>query len=283
MSARMEGRENEGDGPTNGLEAFAQELKAQREAAGLTQEQLAKLMGYSASVIAKLETCRTIPSPQHADRADEALRTPGTFGRLRKTTINGAYEAWFRPYLDIEERATVLRSWQPLVVDGLLQTEAYARGVLRGARPADSDAMIEQLVTARMARQKIWEREDPEPPVLSVILAEGVLRQRAGDAQVMREQLGRLADAAESPRVTGQVMPTSANAHPGLLGPFVVASFENGPDAAYLDNALDGQVTERRAQVARVSLLYDTLRSEALSPGASVELIRKVADETWRT
>jgi hypothetical protein len=55
----------------------------------------------------------------------------------------------------------------------------------------------------------------------------------------------------------------------------VVASFENGPDAAYLDNALNGQVTERRAQVARVSLLYDTLRSEALSPGASVELIRK--------
>jgi hypothetical protein len=74
----------------------------------------------------------------------------------------------------------VLRSWQPLVVDGLLQTEAYARGVLRGARPADSDALIEQLVTARMARQKIWEREDPEPPVPSVILAENVLRQRAG-------------------------------------------------------------------------------------------------------
>ncbi len=283
MPARMEGRENQGDGPANGLEAFAQELKAQREAAGLTQEQLAKLMGYSASVIAKLETCRTIPSPQHADRADEALRTPGTFGRLRKTTINGAYEAWFQAFIDIESRATVLRWWEPLVVPGLLQTETYARGVLRGARPADSDAVIEQLVAARMARQAIWEREDPEPPVLSVVLAESVLRQRAGDAQAMREQLGRLAEAAGSPRVTVQVMPTSADAHPGLLGPFVVASFEHGPDAAYLDNALDGQVTERRAQVARVSLLYDTLRSEALSPGASVELIRKVADETWRT
>jgi transcriptional regulator with XRE-family HTH domain len=127
MPSRMEGRENGGDGPANGLEAFAQELKAQREAAGLTQEQLAKLMGYSGSVIAKLETCRTIPSPQHADRADEALRTPGTFARLRKTTINGAYEAWFRAFIDIESRATVLRWWEPLVVPGLLQTETYRR------------------------------------------------------------------------------------------------------------------------------------------------------------
>jgi hypothetical protein len=59
----------------------------------------------------------------------------------------------------------------------------------------------------------------------------------------------------------------------------MVASFESGPDAAYLDNALDGQVTERRAQVARVALLYDTLRSEALSPGASSELIAKAVEE----
>jgi len=282
MSAKLEGRENEPDGPANGLEAFALELKAQREAAGLTQEQLAKLMGYSASVIAKLETCRTVPSPQHADRADEALKLPGTFRRLRKATINGTYEPWFQAFIDIETRATVLRWWEPLVIPGLLQTEAYARGVLRGARPADSDTVIEQLVTARMARQEIWERKDPEPPILSVILAESVLRQRVGDAQAMHKQLGRLIEAAQSPRITIQVMPSSANAHPGLLGPFVVASFEHGPDAAYLDNALDGQVTERRAQVAQVALLYDTLRSEALSPGASTELIVKVADETWR-
>ena len=98
MPAKLEGRENEPDGPANGLEAFALELKAQREAGGLTQEQLAKLMGYSASVIAKLETCRTVPSPQHAERADEALKMPGTFRRLRKATINGTYEPWFQPY-----------------------------------------------------------------------------------------------------------------------------------------------------------------------------------------
>jgi transcriptional regulator with XRE-family HTH domain len=282
MSAKVEGRENRDDGPANGLEALALELKAQRELAGLTQEQLAKLMGYSASVIAKLETCRTIPSAQHADRADEALGTPGTFRRLRQAMINGGYEPWVRAFLDMEERATVLRNWESVVVPGLLQTEAYARGVLRGARPTDSDAAIEQLVAARISRQVIWEREDPEPPILSAILGEAVLRQCVGDALVMREQLSRLVEAAENPRITIQVMPFSAAAHPGLLGPFVVASFENGPDAAYLDSVLDGQVSERRKQVAQARLLYDTLAREALSPGASTEMIMKVAEEPWR-
>lgn len=283
MPARAEGQDNRADGPANGLEALALELKAQRELADLTQEQLAKLMGYSTSVIAKLETCRTIPSPQHADKVDEALGTPGTFRRLRQAMINGAYEPWVRAFLDMEERATVLRNWESVVVPGLLQTEAYAHGVIRGARPADSEAAIEQLVAARMTRQAIWEREDPEPPILSVILGEAVLRQCVGDAQVMHEQLGRMIEAANSPRITIQVLPFTAPAHPGLLGPFVVASFENGPDAAYLDSVLDGQVSERRAQVTRAALLYETLAREALSPRASIELIMKVAEETWRT
>ncbi|MDX6390266.1 MAG: hypothetical protein QOJ73_1329 [Streptosporangiaceae bacterium] len=102
-----------------------------------------------------------------------------------------------------------------------------------------------------------------------------------GDAGIMRGQLGHLVEAASNPRITIQVLPFAAAAHPGLLGPLLVASFDNDRDAAYLDNALDGQVTERRKQVARVALLYDTLRIEALSPGASADMIAKVAEETW--
>jgi transcriptional regulator with XRE-family HTH domain len=284
MSARMVVRvNNEGDGPGNGLETLALELKAQRELRGLTQDQLAKLMGYSTSVIAKLETCRTVASPQHAEKADEALGTPGTFRRLRQAMINGAYEPWVRAFLEMEERATVLRNWESLVVPGLLQTEAYARAMIRAGRPGETDGEIEQLAAARMSRQLIWDREDPPPPMLFVVLGETVLRQRVGDAAVMREQLVHLVEANDNPRITIQVLPFAAAAHPGLLGPLLVASFENGPDAAYLDNVLDGLVTERRNQVARVALLYEKLKTEALSPGASAEMIMKVADEIWRT
>lgn len=275
----MPGKRRDDDGPVTGVQAFAAELRAQRDAVGLTQAQLAKSMGYSESVIAKLETCRTIPSPQHAAQADGALRTPGTFRRLRQTMLNGSYEPWVRAFLDMEEHATVLRWWEALVVPGLLQTEAYARGLIRGARPTDSEATIEHLVAARMARQGIWERLDPEPPVLSVILGEAVLRQRVGGAAVMREQFGRLVEAVQNPKITIQVMPFTADAHPGLLGSFVVASFENCPDAAYLDSVLDGQVSEQRKRIARIGLLYDTMAREALSPGASIKLIKKVIQE----
>jgi transcriptional regulator with XRE-family HTH domain len=270
------------DGPITGVQAFAEELRAQREAAGLTQAQLAKLMGYSESVIAKLETCRTIPSPQHAAQADEALRLPGTFRRLRQAMLNRSYESWVRALLEMEDRATVLRWWEPLVVPGLLQTEAYARAMIRAGRPGDSDAEVEQMVIARISRQAIWDRKDPPPPMLFAVLGEAILRQRVGDAQIMRDQLAHLAEMAGNPRVSVQVLPFGAAAHPGMLGPFLVASFDSDRDSAYLDNALDGQVTERRNQVARITLLYDSLRSVALSPGESTELIMKVADETWR-
>lgn len=154
----MPGKRKDDDGPVTGVQTFAAELRAQREAAGLTQAQLATLMGYSESVIAKLETCRTIPSPQHAAQADAALGTPGTFRRLRQAMLNGSYESWIRALLEMEERATVLRWWEPLLVPGLLQTEDYTRAMIRAGRPGDSDAEIEQLVIARISRQAIWDR-----------------------------------------------------------------------------------------------------------------------------
>jgi transcriptional regulator with XRE-family HTH domain len=279
MAVRSGQRKRDPEGPRNALEAFAEELKAHREAAGLTQDQLGDLTGWSASVIAKLETCRSLASPEFAKKADEIFKTPGTFQRQRIAMINGTYEPWVRALIDMEERATVLRSCQPLVVPGLLQTEAYAREIIRSARPGESDAQIEQIVAARMARQSIWERQDPPPPMLSVILGEAVIRQRVGDAELMRDQFSRLVEAATHPRISIQLMPFSAASHPGMLGPFVVASFEEGPDAAYLDNALDGQITARRKHVARMGLLYDTLAREALSPRESIEQIKRMVQE----
>jgi transcriptional regulator with XRE-family HTH domain len=279
MAPKLGARTN-GDGSIhNGLRTFAEELKAQREAARLTQEELARLMGYSTSVIAKLETCRTIPSPQHVERADAALKTPGTFARLRRAAVNGAFEAWVRALLDLESRAAVLRWWEPLLVPGLLQTEGYARAMIRAGWPGGDDAETDQLVAARLTRQEIWQREMPPPPMLFAVIGEAVMRQQVGERAVMREQLSRLAEATDHPRITVQVMPFTTGAHPGMLGPFLIASFAEGPDAVYLDNALNGQVSERRLDVSRVSLLYDTLRSEALSPRASREMIARAVDE----
>ncbi|HUZ36883.1 MAG TPA: Scr1 family TA system antitoxin-like transcriptional regulator [Streptosporangiaceae bacterium] len=93
-------------------------------------------------------------------------------------------------------------------------------------------------------------------------------------------QIDRLIVAASQPRVVFLVVPSDAGAHPGLAGHFVIAGFDGRPDVAYLDNALAGQVVERAADVARIVLLYDILKAEALAPRASVDLARK-AIERW--
>ena len=113
-----------------------------------------------------------------------------------------------------------------------------------------------------------------------MILDEGVLTRPVGGPAVMRDQIERLVKAARRPRVVLQVVPLGTGAHAGLDGRFAIASFDGPADVAYLDNALAGQVAERAQDVARLTLLYDILKAEALSPRASADLARK-AIERW--
>jgi transcriptional regulator with XRE-family HTH domain len=260
------------------LSIFADELRRARAASGLSQDQLADKIAYSSSLVAMVESRRRIPSLDFAQRCDEAMRTGGSLGRLHPLVAGEAYPSWFRPFVELEKTATSLQWWEPVLIPGLLQTQEYARAILRASRPRDTDARIDEMVTARLARQEILRRHNP--PDLWVIIDEGVLRRPVGDAGVMTGQLDQLIAAARDPWITIQVVPSSAGAHPGLLGPFVIAGFAASPDVAYLDNALTGQVVERADDVRHVSVLYDTLRAEALPSRASIDLITEVA-RTW--
>jgi transcriptional regulator with XRE-family HTH domain len=256
------------------LEALGHRLREMRRARGMTQASVAEVLNCDHTAVSRIEG-GTYPLTPQMFRAVERL--------LTFATADG-YETWFISYLEIERSATVLRTWEPVAVPGLLQTEGYARQVLKGANPGRITADIEQRVAARMARQQIWERADPPPPIMPAIIGEAVLRRRLGGADVMRQQLERLVTVAESePRVTVQVLPFGSPSCAGMLAPFVVASFapDPRPDVAYLDNALDGATTERRDQVARLALEYDSLAREALTPSDSAELITKVMREEW--
>jgi transcriptional regulator with XRE-family HTH domain len=266
------------DSQVSALALFSAELRQARMRAGLTQDQLAEQIAYSPSLVGHVETGSRAPSLDFAVRADEALGTGGLLARLQPFVRSEAYPAWFRDWVEIEREATSLRWFEPLLVPGLLQTEEYARAVLAAAHPASADGEVDRLVAARLDRQAILTCE--EPPLLWVILDEGVLHRPVGGPKVMAEQIDRLIVAARQPRIMFQVVPSDAGAHPGLAGQFVIAGFDGQPDVAYLDNALTGQVVERPGDVARVALLYDILKAEALSPRASVDLARK-AIERW--
>jgi transcriptional regulator with XRE-family HTH domain len=258
------------------LAFFGAELRRCRLAADLSQEQLGQQVSYSAALVGLIENAKRVPSRDFAERCDDALATGGALARLWPLVSRETLPGWFRPWIEIEREATSLRSFEPLIIPGLLQTPEYARTLL-SAQPAVTEDGLEQLAATRMDRQLILSREDP--PQLWCLLDEGALHRRVGGAKAMHDQLLHLAEIAQRPKVTVQVVPFEVGAHAGLLGAFVIASFDGAGDIVYLETAASGQVTETPSVVAEITLTYDTLRSEALPRTASRELIMKVAEQ----
>jgi hypothetical protein len=180
--------------------------------------------------------------------------------------------------VEIERETASLRTWEPMIVPGLLQTAEYAWEVLRAGRPDDTDERIEQHVSARMERQAVLARQNA--PFLWAVVDEAALRRPVGEAKVMPGQLARLMEAARNPRIKILVVPLSVGAHVGLAGHFVIAGFDDAPDIVYLETAARGQITDQPDVIKACSLVFDTLRAEALPPKASLGLISEVM-ETW--
>jgi hypothetical protein len=107
------------------------------------------------------------------------------------------------------------------------------------------------------------------------------LRRPVGGAYVMREQLGRIAEAARLPNVVIQVVPLDTGAHEGLRGgTFIVAQFKDHPPVAYQDTAVQGQIIDSPDDIASLMVMWDTLQSVALPRAASLDLIEEVA-KSW--
>jgi transcriptional regulator with XRE-family HTH domain len=261
---------------------FGAELRYYRTRAGLSQRDLASRANVSHDVISKIETGERPPAEDFPPRLDAVpeLDTRGALTRLWEHLKKGQKQrlhGWFQQWADIEAEAAVLRWYEPLVVPGLLQTEDYARAIL-SVRPDGNLDDLDEQVAARLARQAVLDR--PDAPQLWCILDEGVLHRAIGGAKVMRSQLYRLAEVAEHPKTTIQVI-RSGGAHAGLLAHFVIADLDGRPHVVYLETAAEGHVTDSPSVAAHVALSFDRLRAEAESWAASRDLIRKVAEERW--
>src|SRR6266516_312519 len=263
------------DNDHSALALFAAELQAARARACMSRDELAARINYSPSLVGMVESMRRVPRLDFAQRCDEALATTGTFARLHEHLRTPPFPSWFRPFAQHEAEATALRTFQLFLVPGLLQPPDYARVLLK-TRVGTSEEDAEQQVAARMERQAILDRDDP--PLLWVVLDEGVLRRPVGDRKVMRAQVEHLVEMADRSSVVIQVIPSEVGAHEGVNGSFVIADFANAPSIVYLETALTGLVVERQEDVAAVRLTYDTLRSEAMSRAASLELLQDVAN-----
>ncbi|MEV7983942.1 DUF5753 domain-containing protein [Micromonospora sp. NPDC085948] len=184
---------------------------------------------------------------------------------------------WFRPWAELEQDAVSIRSYQPLLVPGLLQTEGYARAVLgTGGLLAPSE--VDLIVAGRLERQSVLGRDAPLQ--LVTVIDEVVLRRLVGERAVMSGQLAHLAAVAEWEHVQVRVIPAESPWHTGLAGPFVLGRLPDGTELAYLDNQLRGQVVTDPVDVASLGRRWESVTGEALPQRLSIELIREVAT-TW--
>ncbi|WP_267594052.1 DUF5753 domain-containing protein [Carbonactinospora thermoautotrophica] len=184
-------------------------------------------------------------------------------------------------YLDLislEADAASIRTYQPRIVPGLLQTEVYVRAMIEAARVEMSPEEIETVVEVRLARQAVFTRQ--RPLRLWAVLDEAVLRRMVGGTEVMRDQLRHLVVMAKRQNVTLQVLPFAVGAPAWVHTPFVVLRFPEPADleVVYLENLTSGLYVEETAEVDRYTLMFDYLRAAALSPKESVALIAEVAD-----
>ncbi|MFB8312395.1 Scr1 family TA system antitoxin-like transcriptional regulator [Streptomyces sp. NPDC055961] len=257
------------------LDYYGSELRRLREEAGLNQPQLGKILFCTASLIGQIETAKKVPTREFSERLDAALMTSGSFSRLVGLVLRSQLPTCFQAYAEMEARATYLSTYQAQLVYGLLQTEEYARAVLGVENPG----RLDEMVAARMDRQRILGRE--HPPVLCVVLDEAVLHRQIGSAEVMRNQLAHLLGFRDHPWVQVQILPFEVGQHPGLLGSFTLLRFDEDPDIFYTESYDSGHMTAHSQVIRERSVSYARLQASALSREDSAALIERVTRERY--
>ena len=276
-----EAAEAEADVPEAGsgvLHVFGRQLKRFRVRAGMERAQLGARTGYSASSIASFEQGRRIPPTRFILKADEVLGAEGVLAEFVEEMEKAQYPAFFQDAAELEKKAAGWHVYDALVINGLLQTEEYARAVFTNWRPLLDVDTIEQRVAARLARQEIFGRTPA--PTISFVMEEALLRKRLGGLAVMRGQLEQVLLTGQRRNVEIQVMPNDREEHAALSGSFTLIETEKGRRISYVDAHKGSRLYTDRQTVKEMDDRYGILRAQALTPRESLSFVEKLLGET---
>lgn len=260
------------DRPANPLSTFGEELRAHRKRADMSQADVAAKMLISTSLETAIENGRRLPKRQVAETADTLFDTPGTFVRLWRLVMQRAYPVQYGLYAELEADATRIHAWEMRYVPGLLQTPDYARAIISLDVTRLPDDAIDENVTARMARQRIFEKDNA--PLAWFIIDESVLYRTYGGNDVMRDQIEKLVAMAEHPKAVIQVMPYTVTDHPGPYGPLIIFEFHDSQPIGYAEGRGSGRLIETPSDVGEAIACYDLIRASALPRSATLELLK---------
>ncbi|MFB9246604.1 Scr1 family TA system antitoxin-like transcriptional regulator [Sphaerisporangium melleum] len=253
---------------------FGAEVRRHRLAANLTQKELAGRILFSASMVGMVERAARKPERDFAVRCDQVFGLDCVLSELwlLADRWKDAAPRWFRSGLEAEQEATAVRAWDPLLVFGLMQTEAYARHVLMG-EPGVTREVLEQRLATRLQRKSVFSK--PEPPRVWCILDEGVLHRPIGGPEVMSGQLAHLLEMAVRRQVSIQILPYGAGSTCGLMSAFVISELAGHWTTVWAESSIKGEVTDDPETVRSITERYDALRVEALPQHMSLKLIER--------
>lgn len=273
--------------PTVMRRRLGSELRRLREISGMTTQQVAASLLISQPKISLLENGRRLIKPR--DVRDlcglYGVRDRRRVDHLVQMATESGRQGWWNAYDDIpygayiglEAEAAAIRSYESLVVPGLLQTRAYARAVIAGTIPHATAEQAATRLQVRMRRQDRL-RAPGNPLRLWVVLDESALWRVVGSPEIMSEQLDRLTHLSAQPHITLQILPHEVGAHPGVSGQFSLLEFADATDVSvvYLERYTSDLYLEKRSDVRRYSDMYAHLQAQALSPDSTRSFIEEV-------
>jgi hypothetical protein len=212
---------------------------------------------------------------------------PETSAELMELARDAYQPGWWTKYDDLkiapligmEQSATSITSFGMYFLPPLLQSEDYARALVKGINPKMSEKVLDQRVKVRMERQKLL--HGPTPPKYRVLLDEAVLRRHIGGPAVMRDQLDRILSLIREEKATVQVLPYTVGAYNAHDSNFTYYEFGGTklPDLVFVETLVNQLYMERPDELDRYSEALDDLRDSALNPRDSAKKIEEIRDE----
>jgi len=281
-------------GPTVLRMILGRQLQALREKAQMSYEQAAAEIYTSPATVRRMEKAEGalrplnvkslliaygITDPAEIDQFLALARDASKPGWWH--SYDDVLPSWFRTLIGLEEAATVIRGYDPLWIPGLLQTPDYARASVATGFPDSTTEEIGRRVELRLARQHILTR--PEPPRLWLVIDEAALRRPAATTgpPVMRAQLDKLAELADKPNVTLQLLPFAAGLHPAMYGPLRIFRFDgqDQPDIVYSESMTSAWYLDKPDETALYTQALDRISAQATPAADAAKVLRQIRKE----
>lgn len=268
------------------------ELRQARLDAGLTQESVAEEMDWSLSKIIRIETGAVGVSTNDLTALlrlydiDDSQRIKDlvALGKVARqqswySKYRGLVPQTYFQYIEYETSASVIRSYETMLVPGLLQTEEYASAVMHLHRIHPKREEVRSRVEIRMKRQQLLLGR-ASPPPLFFILDEAVIQRLIGDKATRHDQISRLISIANRPDVTIEIIPFSVGLHRGMGDNFTILEFSDpsDDDVLYFESVRDSIFQEDAEEISIYRELFEELRKISLGKKKSLDYLVEIAD-----